>query len=369
MLYATPHQPVFDAGWRREWAAYVHYNRRFAEAIAQDAAPGAKVLVQDYHLTLAPKQLRELRPDLTIGHFSHTPWAPAEYFRMLPDAIARDGLLGVLGADHAGFHSPRWGNAFLDCCRDVLGAEVDYVSRTVRLEGRTSRIGVHPLGVDAPGMRARAAAPDVESRRTALLDQIGDLTTIVRIDRTELSKNIERGLLAYRELLRTRPEWRGRIVHVAFAYPSRHDLPEYREYTAAVLRLADEIDAEFATETWRPLVLHVDDDYARSLAAYSIADILLVNPVRDGMNLVAKEGPLLSSRECALVLSTEAGAADELGDAALLVNPFDVSQTACALHEALLMPRAERAARAEQLRAGATALPPHEWLAEQLAAL
>jgi trehalose 6-phosphate synthase len=369
LLYQTPVQPVFDATFRREWTSYIDYNRAFATALADEAAEGARVLVQDYHLTLAPDLLRRLRPDVRIAHFSHTPWAPVEYFRLLPEEIAVQVLHGVLGADHAGFLSPRWAAAFLACCRDVLGADVDMEAGTVRHDGHTVDVGVHPLGVDVEALRERALASDVESRRATLLEQVGDLPTIVRIDRTELSKNILRGLLAYRELLRTRPEWLGRVVHVAFAYPSRHDLPEYREYTAAVLRLADDIDDEFATPDWRPLVLHVDDDYPRSLAAYRIADVLLVNPVRDGMNLVAKEGPLVSERSCVLVLSTEAGAAVEMSEDAIMVNPYDVSATAEALHRALTMPAAERRARADGLVAAAGALPPQQWLADQVRAL
>jgi trehalose 6-phosphate synthase len=369
LLYATPVQPVFDASFRGEWDSYVDYNAAFAQALADEAAPGARILIQDYHLTLAPAMLRQARPDVRIAHFSHTPWAPPEYFRLLPEDIAREMLLGVLGADHVGFLSPRWAHGFLECCAAVLGAAVDADRSTVTFEDRTVEVAVHALGVDADALRERAKATDVEARRTTLLEQVGDLTTIVRIDRTELSKNIVRGLLAYRELLRTHPEWLGRVVHVAFAYPSRHDLPEYREYTAAVQRLADDIDEEFATPDWRPLVLHVDDDYARSLAAYRIADVLLVNPVRDGMNLVAKEGPLLSERACALVLSTEAGAAVELGDNALLVNPFDVSGTADALNQALSMSHEERRRRAAGLAAAAGALPPQDWFADQVRAL
>ncbi len=184
------------------------------------------------------------------------------------------------------------------------------------------------------------------------------------MDRTELSKNIVRGLAAYRELLITHPEWRGRVTHLAFAYPSRHDLPEYREYTARVQRMAGEIEDEFGTDAWNPLILQVNDDYPRSLAAYRLADVLLVNPIRDGMNLVAKEGPILSERACALVLSTEAGAAAELGGDALLVNPFDVTQTAEALHRALTMPEAERARRARGPRLGGRRVP-----AQRLAAV
>jgi trehalose 6-phosphate synthase len=368
LLYAIPTAPSFDTQFQREWASYRDYNRAFAEALAEAAAPRAKVLVQDYHLTLAPKLLRELRPDLRIAHFSHTPWAPPEYFRLLPDAVAHETLLGVLGADHAGFHSPRWVRAFAECCADVLGADVAADEMSVVYDGHTTNLGVHPLGVDAESLRARVADSDVAQRRTTLRQQIRDRQAIVRVDRTELSKNIVRGLLAYRELLRTRPEWRGKVVHLASAYPSRHDLPEYREYTATVQRMAGEIEDEFATPDWQPIILHVTDDYARSLALYEVGDVLLVNPVRDGMNLVAKEVPVLNDR-CVVVLSAEAGAADEFAEDALLVNPFDVAGTADALHEALTMPEEERKARAGHLADISTRVPPEKWLADQVGAL
>jgi len=156
---------------------------------------------------------------------------------------------------------------------------------------------------------------------------------------------------------------------VAFAYPSRHDLPEYREYTASVQRLAREISDEFGTDDWDPLILQVNDDYARSLAAYRLADVLLVNPIRDGMNLVAKEGPIVSERGCALVLSREAGACAELGEHALVVNPYDVTATARAMYEGLTMARPERERRCAALAQAAAAAPPGRWLADQLAAL
>jgi trehalose 6-phosphate synthase len=326
-------------------------------------------MVQDYHLTLVPRMLAQRRPDLAIAHFSHTPWAPPDYFALLPDDVAREVLEGIHGADHAGFHARRWADAFLDCCEAVLGAQVDRAAGTVRHAGHTTTVGVHALGVDAPELRARAAADDVQAHVTALTEAAGGRPLIVRIDRTELSKNIVRGLAAYRELLITWPEWQGRVVHVAFAYPSRHDLPEYREYTASVQRMAREIVDEFGTEEWAPLVLQVNDDYPRSLAAYRLADVLLVNPVRDGMNLVAKEGPLLSERSCVLVLSREAGAAAELFEGALLVNPYDVSATAQALHEALTMNSAERKRRGDLLAEASAACPPEQWLASQLGAL
>jgi trehalose 6-phosphate synthase len=292
LLYATPTAPAFDAGFRREWASYLAYNQAFADAVAEEAAPGSKVLVQDYHLTLVPRLLRDQRPDLRIGHFSHTPWAPVDYFRLLPADVARETLLGMLGADHTGFHSPRWARAFAACGAEVLGAETEG-GTSVTYDGHTTVLGVHALGVDGEALRERAHEDDVETRLTALRQKLEDRRAIVRVDRTELSKNIGRGLLAYRELLRRYPEWKGKVTHLASAYPSRHDLPEYREYTAAVQRLATDIEDEFGTDDWRPIVLDVTDDYARSLALYRVGDVLLVNPVPDGMKLVAKEMPLV----------------------------------------------------------------------------
>ncbi|MEU1573696.1 trehalose-6-phosphate synthase [Streptomyces collinus] len=358
MLYQTPLEPVFDAEFRRQWASYEAYNRAFAEALAEEAAQGAAVVVQDYHLTLVPGMLRELRPDLRIGHFSHTPWAPPEYFRMLPDDVAGQVLRGMLGADRLGFLTERWAEAFTACAERFAGG----------LGG--TRVGVHGLGADADFLRARSHEPDVEERMAALRQEIGEgRRTIVRVDRTELSKNIVRGLLAYRRLLETHAEWRERVVHVAFAYPSRQDLAVYRDYTAEVQRVSEEINAEYGTPGWTPVVLNLKDDFARSLAAYRLADVALVNPIRDGMNLVAKEVPVVSDAGCALVLSREAGAHEELGEDAITVNPYDVTGTATALHEALSMRPEERAERSKRLAAAATALPPAQWFVDQLDAL
>lgn len=380
-LYDIPREPVFDAEFRRRWESYRSYNRAFTEALAAEAAEGAAVLVQDYHLALVPGQLRELRPDLRIGHFTHTPWGSSAYLRMLPDDIREELLWGMLGADELGFHTWGWASTF------ISGAAIDSADGTAqgswpsgdpwrgvehrRWGGpkRRTRVSAYPLGVDGEELRALAHRPEVDERLARLREEVGDRKTIVRVDRTELSKNILRGLLAYRELLTVHPEWRGRVVHLASAYPSRQDLESYRSYTTAVADLAEEINTEFGTADWQPVLVSVKDDFTRSLAAYRLADVALVNPVRDGMNLVAKEIPVVSEAGCALVLSREAGAYAELREDALTVNPFDVSETAEALHTALSMPASERADRSKRLAAAATALPPQRWFLNQLEAL
>src|SRR3954471_7958406 len=164
MLYQTPLEPIFDAEFRRQWASYQAYNQAFAQALAQEAAQGAAVVIQDYHLALAPRMLRELRPDLRIGHFSHTPWAPPDYFRLLPDDIAAELLGGILGADRAAFLTQRWADAFTDCCHAVLGPGIP----------AGTRIGVHGLGADADFLRKRAHQPDVNEWMASLRAEIGE---------------------------------------------------------------------------------------------------------------------------------------------------------------------------------------------------
>jgi trehalose 6-phosphate synthase len=358
---------TIDDAWRRDWDSYVDYNQTFAAAIADLAADGAKILVQDYHLDLVPAALRALRPDLRIGHFTHTPWATREDFARLPADVAAALLRGMLGADSIGFHSPRWAADFGECAADVLGATYD--AGSVTYDGRSVPLRIHALGVDPEPLRARAAEPDVARRVAGLRAKIGtDKQVNGRVDRTEPAKNIHRGLLAVAQLLRNHPEHVGKVVHVAIEYPSRQDVAEYRNYTADCVALAEEINAELSTPDWTPVLLNVRDDYPRSLATLRDSDVLLVNSLRDGMNLVAKEGMLLSGR-AVLVLSSETGAADELGTAALLVDPLDVDATAEALHTALTMPAAERDARHRTLAAAAAALPPRAWLQAQLEAL
>ncbi len=278
MLFDTPNQPQFGRGFRRDWQSYLAYNEAFADALAEEVlaekGPGGgtvadvRVLVQDYHLSLAPRLLRErldrASRDIRVGHFSHTPWAPPDYYRILPGDVGVAVLDGMLGADSVGFHAERWAAAFLDCCRAILGAQVsragtgraDTVGRVIH-RGRVTDVTVHPLGIDVPALRARAQAGDVRANVAALGQAAGGRQLIVRVDRTELSKNIVRGLAAYRELLATRPEWHGRVIHLAFAYPSRSAVPEYRAYTERVIQMAREITEEFRTPDWNPLILEV----------------------------------------------------------------------------------------------------------------
>ena len=358
-LFDLPYRPRFDHRWREAWDGYRAYNQAVADVVSAHAASGGTVLVQDYHFSLLGRMLAEARPDLRTVHFLHTPFAAPAMFGVLPDAVADELLEGMAGFGACGFHARAWEAGFLGC----------YAAA-----GRPAPPSfVAPLGLDAGALEVEAATTESDAAAAALRDEVGGRRIVVRTDRLEPSKNIVRGMLAFEELLRAHPEWRGEVVHVAFAYPSRQGLAEYLAYGADVEHTAERINHELGSpaEGWTPIVLSVHDDRARSLAALCLADVVLVNPVRDGLNLVAKEGPLLNTVDGVLVLSRNAGAWDELaldGRGALGVNPFDVVGTADALHRALSMSPGERAERASALRAAVRARSAAHWWEDQLAA-
>jgi trehalose 6-phosphate synthase len=355
-LFDPIYEPAWPTGWMDgPWAAYRTVNERFAEAVVADAPDGAVVLVQDYHLCLVAPLVRAARPDLHLVHFSHTPFAPPSWLRMLPDA-ARLELLDGLAAHHAcGFHSPRWERDYRDSCADA---------------GRTPNpTFVSPLAPDPADLRATADGAAAAAARAHLDDLVGDRSFLVRVDRIELSKNVLRGFQAYEALLEAEPARHGRVVFGAFCYPSRLGVPAYDQYAKAVLGEVAKINERFGTEGWTPIHYDPTDDYPRSVAALQRADVVVVNPIRDGLNLVAKESVLLSERDAGLVLSPEAGAWEELGEhGAWEADPFDVGATAAAMAGALDASAGERARRARSLRDIVAARTPADWLADQLAA-
>ncbi|HWF16006.1 MAG TPA: trehalose-6-phosphate synthase [Acidimicrobiales bacterium] len=358
-LFDLPNRPRFDRHWRTAWDGYRAYNSAMADAVSMRAGEGDIVLVQDYHFSLLGRMLAERRPDLRTVHFLHTPFAAPSMLAVLPDDVAAELLDGMAGYGACGFHCDKWEAEFVAC----------YAAA-----GRAApRTFVGPLGPDADVLAEEASSPECAAAAAALSAELGGRRVVARTDRMEPSKNIVRGMLAFEELLTAYPQWRGRVVHLAFAYPSRQGLAEYLAYAADVEHTAERINHAFgaAADGWTPIVLSLRDDRARSLAALTLSDVLLVNPVRDGLNLVAKEGPLLNTRDGVVVLSREAGAWEELelgGEGALGVNPFDVAGTVEALHEALTMEPSVRATRAAALRAAVVGRTAADWWGDQLAA-
>lgn len=349
-LYDLSRRPVFDRRWREAWDGYRAVNRLFAEACADEAPDGGVVLVQDYHLSLAPAMLRTLRPDVRTVHFSHTPFAEPATLRALP--YAEELLEGMSGASACGFHARRWAANFEACCRDVLGASPPSF--------------VSPIAPDPNDM----ASVDIGDEGSWVSSVVGSgRRMILRVDRIELSKNIVRGFQAYELLLEERPEWREQVVFVALVYPSRQTLAQYQAYRQEVETVAARVNARFGTPGWQPIVFDAEDNFPRSVAALQRYDVLLVNPVRDGLNLVAKEGPMVNTADGLLALSREAGVWDELAGAALGLNPYDIAETADVLAAALSMAPVERAERSAELRRLACLRRPEDWLEDQLRAV
>ena len=353
-LFDLPRRPRIDRHWHEAWEGYRTYNEVFARAVADEAPEGAVVLAQDYHLSLLATELGPKRPDLRLVHFHHTPFAEPSWLSVLPDEWVQQLLGGLSGFRACGFHSGRWERSFRACCEEFLG--------------HTPATFVSGLPAAVDDLRLLADSAEVR-RQGELLDEIiGDRQVVVRVDRLELSKNILRGFQAYEEMLARRPQLRGRVVFLAFCYPSRESLADYASYHQEVEATVEMVNGRWGGKGWTPIVLHAEDNFPRSVAALARYDVLLVNPVRDGMNLVAKEGALVNDRDGVVVLSRQAGAWDELGQHAIGINPFDVSGTADGLELALSLSARERRAYAEGARSAASRRPLQSWLDDQLAA-
>lgn len=361
-LWEPSRVPAVGPAERADWSRYEEVNAAFAGAVADGTARGAAAMLQDYHLALAPGMLRAMRPDVRIGLFWHIPFPEPDYLRLLPDRWTNALLEGMLGADLLGFQTKRWARNFVECVRECLGKRA---VRGISRGGRT-HIGIYPVGTDPEDLALSAAEPVVSQEARALGAWLGDRRLILRVDRTELSKNILRGFRAYELLLERRPDLHGSIAHLALLTPSRREITEYQEYMDECNDAARRISERFARPGWEPLRVEIEDNFARTLAAYSLYDVLVVNPVFDGMNLVAREGPALNRRHGALVLSRNAGAWEELAPAALGVNPFDVEGTSEAIEAALEMSKEERRKRSARLRRLARGRQPTTWLERQI---
>ncbi|HET7571809.1 MAG TPA: trehalose-6-phosphate synthase [Gaiellaceae bacterium] len=344
---------------------YVPVNEAFAAATLAELErrAGAAVFFHDYHLYLAPRLVRARRPDVVTSHFVHIPWPQPDYWHALPDRLRRAVHEGLLANDVVGFHTDRWRCAFLECCAALLGAEVE--ATTVRHAGRATEVTAHPVGIDAAEFDRLAESPAVLERERELVAARPELL-VLRVDRTDPSKNVVRGFRAFALLLERHPELHGRVGMLALLAPSRQDVPEYADYVAAVEQAVREVNDRFGRAGWTPVTLDVADDFPRSVAGYRQYDVLLVNPVFDGLNLVSKEAPLVNRRHGVLVLSENAGAHEEIGEWALGVNPLDLSGQADALHEALTMPADERRRRSEALREHVRRHDVREWIDAQL---
>jgi len=358
-LWELPYAPRIDAAFHRAWAeGYAAVNASFAAAVDAELerTPDAAVFFHDYHLYLAPRMVRERRPDAALMHFVHIPWPQPDYWSIFPKEARCAIHDGLIANDVIGFHTERWRRNFIYSVRELLGEDV------------TAKTVTAPISVDAAEFVGLAQSDAVlRAEREILADRPEKL--VVRVDRTDPSKNIVRGFRAFELYLDAHPEMHRRVGMLALLDPSRQDIPEYAEYLGAIQREARRVNDRFQQSGWRPIDLEIADDFAKSVAAYKQFDVLLVNAIFDGMNLVAKEAPLVNERDGVVVLSENAGAYAELGEWALTVNPFDVQGQAEAIGNALAMDAGERRARLGAIRTHVREHDLNRWTNSLLAAL
>ncbi len=338
LFHSLPDVTQFE---RRDWQVYADVNHRFADAVAKNAPESSLVWIHDYHLMLVPELVRRERPELRSAFFLHIPFPPYDVFRLCP--WDRQLLRGVLACDLVGFHVPGYALNFLDCCERRLGLRVDRDKMVVEHGDRTIQVGDYPIGVEFGAFEATAmnqpSAP------------LGQERVVLGVDRLDYTKGIPERIRAFERLLELHPDHREKVVLLQLAVPSRSQVAEYRELKREIDELVGQVNGRFATAGWSPIrYLYRSVPRERLCALYRDAHAALVTPLRDGMNLVAKEYVACQVEDPGvLILSRMAGAAETMREA-LQVNPFDLDETASAIHRALSMEEDERASRMASLR-------------------
>jgi trehalose 6-phosphate synthase/phosphatase len=350
----------------QNWDAYRRVNQRFADAIVDEMRPGDVVWVHDYHLMLVPGLVRERRPDARIGYFLHIPFPAPEVFRILP--WRRELLMGVLGADLVGFHTPSYARHFASAVRAQCGLDPSHDQ--VRVEGRTVRLGHFPMGPDVEQFERLTHDATVREETARLREESRGRFLFLGVDRLDYTKGIPRRLVAFERLLQREPDLRDKVRLIQLAVPSRGGMREYASFRKEVEELVGRINGAMGTLESVPIhYLHQSVTAEQLTALYCAADAMLVTPLRDGMNLVAKE--YIASRadeDGVLLLSEFAGAAEELGEA-VIINPYDENGMADCMAHAMAMGQAERTARMRALRRRVLSRPVSEWAERFLAAL
>ena len=353
-MWNTPRTPnigraVYDA-WE---SGYVPVNEAIAQAIVDETKADPEppfVLLQDYHLYLAAARIREAMPQATILHFTHIPWPGPRYWGVIPEFMRRTIHQDICRADIVGLQTASDVRNFLHCCQSMLtGAIIDYQQRHVTFRGHTTHVCNYPISVDATGLMQFAQTPEVQRYAQQLQPLLGQ-QTIVRVDRSEPSKNIVRGLHAFELLMERYPDYRGKVTLLQFLVPSRSELGLYQTYTDEVFEAVDSINDQYGDMDWQPIHVFYENNYAQAIAGMTLYDVLLVNPLIDGMNLVSKEGPLVNQRDGVLILSELAGSYEQLSEYALGICPTDIEGSVRALHQALTLPADERRRRAAALK-------------------
>ncbi len=325
------------------------------------------VMLHDYHLYTAPRMIRDARPDAFLHHFVHIPWSQPDSWRVLPGRIREAIFHGMLANDIIGFHTQAYCINFIRCCDELLGADVDYETCTVTGEdGHRTLARAYPLGIDAERLRRAAESAEVAAAEREVLER-RRRHLIIRVDRADLSKNVLRGFTAFDTFLTQHPEFREQVTFIAHLQPSRQDVPEYAEYLERIEALVAVVNHRHGTTDWMPIDLKIYENFHDAVARYKHFDLLMVNSIFDGMNLVAKEAPAVNTRDGVLMLSENTGSHHELWDYVLSVNPFDIQEQADAIYRALTMDPEQKHDWSEGLKRIIFSRNPGDWVDDQLA--
>jgi trehalose 6-phosphate synthase len=346
---------------------YQAVNRDIAEAVLGQIEDQERplVMLHDYHLYTAPGMIREARPDAFLHHFVHIPWSQPDSWRILPGRIREALYEGMLANDIIGFHTHAYCINFLRCCDELLEAEVDYNTLEVRYGGHKTLARAYPLGIDAERLQRAAESAEVAAAEREVLERRRK-HLIIRVDRADLSKNVLRGFTAFDTFLTQHPEFREEVTFIAHLQPSRQDVPEYAEYLERIEALVAVVNHRHGTTDWMPIDLKIYENFHDAVARYKHFDVLMVNAIFDGMNLVAKEAPAVNTRNGVLMLSENTGSHEELADCVLSVNPFDIQDQADAIYRALTMDPEERRLRATRLKEIIFSRNPGDWVDDQI---
>lgn len=357
-MWDVPRAPVIRrATWEAWEHGYVTVNRLFADAIAKQvlSVPGpALVMLQDYHLYLTARFLRlklSVRKCPVVSHFIHIPWPGPEYWRILPPPMRYAILDGLCAVDVLGCQTRDDGLNFLRTCEMYLPrSHINYKRGRIWYRNHATHVYDFPISINVEDLRRTVESEDVQNYQEEFQAFLGDRRLIVRVDRIEPSKNIIRGFQAFEEMLELYPEYCGKVTFLALLAPSRMGVDEYQGYLDEIMAAAGRVNAVYGSSEWEPVRVLIGENYPRAIAALQLYDVLLVNSIVDGMNLVAKEGPIVNQRDGVLILSEGTGARQQLAPGALVISPCDVYATARALHQALIMQAEERHERIERLR-------------------
>ncbi len=353
-MWSSSRTPNIDYTIHDAWEnGYVPVNQAFAQAVIDEAArsePPPIVILNDYHLYLVSDYIRQQMPNLVIQHFIHIPWPSPSYWQLLPSSMRQAIHRSLCTTDIVGLQTARDVHSFLHCCQSFIdGAEVDYRQQTVRINEHIVQVKAYPISIDVAGLKKLLSSPGLKEYEEKLRPLCGE-QTIVRVDRAEPSKNIIRGFRAFDMLLARYPQFVGKVKLIAFLVPTRTHLRPYQRYAQDIHQLIEAINDKYGNKEWHPIDFFYENNYVQALAGMCLYDVLLVNAVIDGMNLVAKEGPTVNKRDGVLILSETVGACEQLGQNALTVAPADLEGTTQALYTALTMPADERHKRAVRLK-------------------